>query len=336
MVGRHMTTFRALWLILITMLACVTGPSRSEAASAAEIDAYVNATLTSFESQIVGARELASKAAGILVFPSVVKAGIGLGGEYGEGLLIIRGRPAGYYNLISGSFGFQLGVQARRLIIMFMSEQALASFQNTYGWKAGVDGSIAVVTLGTGGAIDTENLTSPVLGFILDPAGLMYNLTPEGSHALSEGLVHAPRAPDCLREPKRQSAEAMLLEPLLRSHFDFVHDVVDRRVVRHEANLELRRILQQLLHVPASGFADRNRHRDVADADAHVFLRVGIEVEHDRLAGIGEDRAAKPPGMLFCTTPFSISPVATPLNCQCGSPSDIGSGYRYAAVQQLS
>jgi len=176
-----MTTFRALWLILLTMLAVVAGPSRSEAASAADIDADVNATLTSFESQIVGARELASKAAGILVFPSVVKAGIGLGGEYGEGLLIIRGRPAGYYNLISGSFGFQLGVQTRRLIIMFMSEQALASFQNTYGWKAGVDGSIAVVTLGTGGAIDTENLTSPVLGFILDPAGVMYNLTLEGS-----------------------------------------------------------------------------------------------------------------------------------------------------------
>ncbi len=133
------------------------------------------------ESQIVGARELASKAAGVLVFPSVVKAGLGLGGEYGEGLLIIRGRPSGYYDLISGSFGFQLGVQTRTVIIMFMTEQALASFESTYGWKVGVDGSVAIVTLGAGGAIDTESLTSPVLGFILDPAGLMYNLTLEGS-----------------------------------------------------------------------------------------------------------------------------------------------------------
>jgi lipid-binding SYLF domain-containing protein len=176
-----MRTFRALSLIVITMLAMVAGPSRSEAASAAEIDADVNAALTSFESQIVGARELASKAAGVLVFPSVVKAGLGLGGEYGEGLLIIRGRPSGYYNLISGSFGFQLGVQTRTVIIMFMTEQALASFESTYGWKVGVDGSVAIVTLGAGGAIDTESLTSPVLGFILDPAGLMYNLTLEGS-----------------------------------------------------------------------------------------------------------------------------------------------------------
>jgi lipid-binding SYLF domain-containing protein len=176
-----MTTFRTLSLILMTMLAIVAGPSRSEAATGPEIDANVNAALTSFESQIVGARELAAKAAGILVFPSVVKAGIGLGGEYGEGLLIIHGRPGGYYNLISGSFGFQLGVQTRTVIIMFMTERALASFEGTYGWKVGVDGSVAIVTIGAGGAIDTESLTSPVLGFILDPAGLMYNLTLEGS-----------------------------------------------------------------------------------------------------------------------------------------------------------
>ena len=176
-----MRTFRALSLALIAILAMAALPSRSEAASAAEIDADVNAALTSFESQIGGARELASKAAGVLVFPSVVKAGIGLGGEYGEGLLIIRGRPGGYYNLISGSFGFQLGVQTRTVIIMFMTEPALASFASTYGWKVGVDGSVAIVTLGAGGAIDTESLTSPVLGFVLDPAGLMYNLTLEGS-----------------------------------------------------------------------------------------------------------------------------------------------------------
>src|SRR5262245_14433048 len=168
-----MRTFRALSLILIAILAMTAAPSRGEAASAAEIDADVNATLSSFESQLRGARELANKAAGILVFPSLVKAGIGLGGEYGEGLLIIRGRPAGYYNLISGSFGFQLGVQTRRVIIMFMSEQALASFQNTYDWKAGVDGSIAVVTLETGGASDNENLTSPVIAILLGPGAAM-------------------------------------------------------------------------------------------------------------------------------------------------------------------
>ena len=155
-------TFRALLAVAIAMLVMAAAPQRGDAATGAEIDADVYKTLQSFE-------------------PSVVKAGIGLGGEYGEGLLIIRGRPGGYYNIVSGSFGFQLGVQVRSVIIMFMTESALASFSSTYGWKAGVDGSIAVVTLGAGGSIDTESLTSPVLGFILDPAGLMYNLTLEGS-----------------------------------------------------------------------------------------------------------------------------------------------------------
>ena len=166
--------------VLMAMLV-MAAPARCKAATAAEIDADVDKTLHSFESQVRGARELATNAAGILVFPSVVKAGIGLGGEYGEGLLIIRGRPGGYFNLISGSFGFQLGVQVRSVIIMFMTEQSLASFQNVYGWKVGVDGSVAIVTLGAGGSIDTDSLTSPVLGFILDPSGLMYNLTLEGS-----------------------------------------------------------------------------------------------------------------------------------------------------------
>jgi len=176
-----MSALRALWLTLVALLAIVVAPVACKTASATEINADANATLQSFVAQNPSARELGRKAAGILVFPSVIKAGIGLGGEYGEGVLIIRGEPAGYYNLVSASFGFQLGVQSRSVIIMFMTEEALAGFQNAYGWKVGVDGSIVVVTVGTGGSIDTDSLTSPVIAFILDPKGLMYNLSLEGS-----------------------------------------------------------------------------------------------------------------------------------------------------------
>ena len=110
-----------------------------------------------------------------------MKAGFGFGGEYGEGALRIRGDTAGYYNTLSASFGFQIGVQARSVIIMFMTDQALNQFRRTAGWKVGIDGSIAIITLGVGGSIDTSKITSPVVGFILDPKGLMYNLTLEGS-----------------------------------------------------------------------------------------------------------------------------------------------------------
>jgi lipid-binding SYLF domain-containing protein len=171
----------ALCLVLFAAFAILAQPQRSEAASAGEIDREANNTLHSFVEQVAGARELANKAAGILVFPSVVKAGIGLGGEYGEGVMLNQQRVVGYYNLISASFGFQLGVQERSVIIMFMTQDALNQFDRTAGWKVGVDGSVAIITVGIGGSIDTDKVTSPVIGFIIDQKGLMYNLTLEGS-----------------------------------------------------------------------------------------------------------------------------------------------------------
>lgn len=159
----------------------VAEPRTAEAASGAEIEHDANETLHSFVRQIGGARELANKAVGILVFPSVIKAGFGIGGEYGEGLLIVDQRPAGYYNMISASFGFQLGAQERSVIIMFMTRSALDAFYRRAGWKVGVDGSVAIITVGVGGSIDTDKVTEPVIGFILDQKGLMYNLTLEGS-----------------------------------------------------------------------------------------------------------------------------------------------------------
>lgn len=163
------------------LLAMLSMASPIEAGSAREIDTGIDVALARFYDKIPGARDLADKAEGMLVFPSVVKAGFGLGGEYGEGALLIRERTVDYYNIISASIGFQLGVQKRTVIIAFMTEAALDRFRRTRGWKAGVDGSVAIVTLGVGGSIDTNRITSPVVGFILDPKGLMYNLTLEGS-----------------------------------------------------------------------------------------------------------------------------------------------------------
>jgi lipid-binding SYLF domain-containing protein len=131
--------------------------------------------------QIPGTRNVAAKAAGVLVFPTVVKAGMGVGGEYGEGAMRIGGKTAGYYNTIAASVGFQLGAQARSVVIMFMAPAALAKFQGMDGWKVGVDGSVTLITVGAGGSIDTDKITSPVIGFVLDAKGLMYNLTLEGS-----------------------------------------------------------------------------------------------------------------------------------------------------------
>ena len=159
----------------------VTGATHADAASAAEIDAGVRHTLEEFYVQVRGSRELVGRSAAVLVFPTVLKAGMGIGGEYGEGALLTRQRTLEYYNTVSASIGFQLGAQARSVIIVFMTPEALASFRRVDGWKVGVDGSVALVTVGVGGSIDTSRITSPIVGFIFDGKGLMYNLTLEGS-----------------------------------------------------------------------------------------------------------------------------------------------------------
>jgi lipid-binding SYLF domain-containing protein len=171
----------SLFAIALALGAVSTPQSAAEAASGAEIQHDANDTLHSFVRQYGGATELANKAVGILVFPSVVKAGFGVGGEYGEGILIVDQRPSGYYNMISASFGFQLGVQERAVIIMFMTKEALDQFHRLAGWKVGVDASVTIITLGIAGSIDTDKITQPVVGFILDQKGLMYNLSLEGS-----------------------------------------------------------------------------------------------------------------------------------------------------------
>jgi lipid-binding SYLF domain-containing protein len=174
--GKH-----AICLVVFAALALFAGNAPGHARSAGEINAGARATLDLMYRQIPGTRALGARAAGILVFPTIVKAGIGIGGEYGEGVMRVGGRPVAYYNSVAASVGLQLGAQARSVVIMFMTPDALAGFQRVDGWKVGVDGSIAIITVGAGGSIDTNRIASPVVGFILDNKGLMYNLTLEGA-----------------------------------------------------------------------------------------------------------------------------------------------------------
>lgn len=169
-----------IFLILAWALAlCAT--SGAYAASKEQIDAEVRESIEKFYKHTSAGKELAQKAKGVLVFPKVIKAGIGIGGEYGEGSLTVGGQPVGYYSIAAASIGLQLGAQARTQIVLFMNDNVLTSFRNSKGWQAGVDGSVALVTLGAGGEIDTNTAKQPIIGFIFSNKGLMYNLTFEGS-----------------------------------------------------------------------------------------------------------------------------------------------------------
>jgi lipid-binding SYLF domain-containing protein len=165
-------------LLMISLLAL---PGAADAASAEEIDIRVNGALERFTKEVSGGSAFLKKADGVLVFPSVIKAGIGIGGEYGEGALRIKGKTVEYYSTASASIGFQFGAQSKSVVLVFLAEKALADFRKSDGWKAGVDGSVALVEWGVGEDINTVDIKDPIIGFVFSNKGLMYNLTIEGS-----------------------------------------------------------------------------------------------------------------------------------------------------------
>lgn len=165
----------------ILFLCLLITPLFSFAASKEEIDAKVQETLKTFFQFSSAGESLTNKSSGILVFPSIIKAGFVVGGEYGEGALVIDGKVKDYYNTMSGSFGFQAGVQDRSEVILFMTKESLQKFEYSEGWDAGIDGSISITTLGTGKDFTLENIKEPIIAFTFSHKGLMGNLTLEGT-----------------------------------------------------------------------------------------------------------------------------------------------------------
>jgi len=126
----------------------LSGPAL--AASAKEIDVGVDEALVKFEKEVKAGKSFLESSKGLLVFPKVLKGGAGFGGEWGEGALRIGGKTVDYYSTLQGSFGLQLGGEIKTVVVAFLDEEALKRFRESEGWKAGVDGSVSLVTLGAG------------------------------------------------------------------------------------------------------------------------------------------------------------------------------------------
>jgi len=165
----------------LTIVAAMLFAGSVLAASAEKLDLEADKALEVFREDIKGSEVFLNQAAGYLVFPRVIKIGIGIGGETGEGVLRVGGQTIDYYRTSAGSFGLQLGAQAKSVVIVFMTKDSLQKFRNSNGWKVGIDGSVALVDIGAGKTIDSQNISDPVVGFIFGSKGLMYNLTLEGS-----------------------------------------------------------------------------------------------------------------------------------------------------------
>jgi lipid-binding SYLF domain-containing protein len=167
--------FRALISTLILSLLVLVSSDPAFAKSAEEIDS------DTLYAESSAAKELGAKAQGILVFPSITKGGLIVGGEYGEGALRVDGKTQGYYSSASGSIGLQIGISSRSLVIMFMTGDALKEFTNADGWEAGVDADVTLIDIGATGSLDTTTALNPVIGFNFGEGGLMAGVSIEGT-----------------------------------------------------------------------------------------------------------------------------------------------------------
>ena len=172
---------KSIALLAAVVLMVSAGVDVALAKTAQEINASVNASLDRFYKQVKGGKELAGKAKGVLVLPGVVKAGLIVGAEYGEGALRVGGKTVSYYNLAAGSVGFQIGGEAKDIIMMFMTDAALKQFQASKGWEVGVDGNVALVNIGGGERADFTKMNDPIIAFVFDVKGLMADISLKGA-----------------------------------------------------------------------------------------------------------------------------------------------------------
>jgi lipid-binding SYLF domain-containing protein len=172
---------RVLTVTCALLISVLVVANYSEAKTAGEINASVNAAMNRFYKQVDGAKEFMGQAKAVLVMPNVTKAGFFAGGQYGEGALRVGGKTSAYYNLIAGSFGFTFGAERMDIIIAFMTDDALKGFRKVKGWEVGVDGNVALVNIGGGARLDTTTLRDPIVGFVFDAKGLMFDISLKGA-----------------------------------------------------------------------------------------------------------------------------------------------------------
>jgi lipid-binding SYLF domain-containing protein len=168
----------------IAFVGCTTTRPQDQASSTSSrtsIDAQVDASLSKLYDSVKGSRELVAKSSGVLVFPAVVGASMGVGAEYGRGALRVNGRTQSYYSTTAGSIGFQAGAQSKAVIYLFTTQAALDKFRNSKGWTAGADATVAVATIGANGNIDTNTIRQPVVGFVMTNVGLEAGVSLSGA-----------------------------------------------------------------------------------------------------------------------------------------------------------
>ena len=176
-------TLRLYRLLAVLLAVAITLAATPRPASAVDprLASEASAALRSLYARQPAAKALSARATAVLVFPTMVKAGFMFGGQIGEGVLLKNGRPAGYYNSVAASYGFQAGIQSFGYALFFMSDDALRYLDQTKGFEIGVGPSVVIVDQGVARSITTSTLASDVYAFIFDQRGLMAGVGIQGS-----------------------------------------------------------------------------------------------------------------------------------------------------------
>ena len=156
-------------------------PAVARAASASAIDRNATQALTSLYKNTPGAKALADKAVGVLVFPSIVKGGFIIAGQFGDGALRKKGKTVAYYRSLAASYGFQAGAQAFGYVLFFMDDDSLRYLDNSAGFELGSGPSLVVLDAGFGKNFSTTTLQKGIYAFIFDQKGLMGGIGIQGT-----------------------------------------------------------------------------------------------------------------------------------------------------------
>jgi lipid-binding SYLF domain-containing protein len=175
----HIRNFGGLALVMLTLHAF--SPVSALAASASSIDRDATAALAKLYNNYPGAKALADKAVGVLIFPSIVKGGFIIAGQFGDGALRKHGKTVAYYRSLAASYGFQAGIQAFGYVLFFMDEASLQYLDNSAGFELGVGPSLVVLDAGFGKNLSTTTLQKGVYAFIFDQRGLMGGMGIQGT-----------------------------------------------------------------------------------------------------------------------------------------------------------
>lgn len=168
-------------MLAATLLAHGATAAERMQKSAAQIDRDSRTALSALYARTPGAKTLGAKAVAVLVFPGITKAGLMIGGQYGEGALMRGGKTVGYYNTTGVSYGLQAGVQTYGYAMLFMNEGALRALDKTEGFEVGVGPSVVVMDDGMARTATSMTVDKDIYAFVFSQKGLMAGLGLQGN-----------------------------------------------------------------------------------------------------------------------------------------------------------